>query len=201
MLRLRTLDTLGGGNRDRLKARHHFAVDSQGNRKHARLGNLLVCNDDGIAPRSGFPMHGIAPWRSSRPCAKACSCCLVLVIDDISSRLPPIKYFKLSDLQLAQELHPRCRRATNLMLKVQRTANGEVVFAVSGQLEAEGLRELSTLLELEPSTRAVTLELKDLVIVDRDAVAFLRACAEKGIELRNCPQYIRTWMASDGDPK
>ena len=87
------------------------------------------------------------------------------------------------------------------MLKVRRTANGEVVFAISGQLETEGLRELSTLLELEPSTRAVTLELKDLVIVDRDAVAFLRACAERGIELRNCPQYIRTWMASDGDPK
>jgi len=87
------------------------------------------------------------------------------------------------------------------MLKVRRTANGEVVFAISGQLETEGLRELSTLLELEPSTRAVTLELKDLVIVDRDAVAFLRACAEKGIKLRNCPKYIRTWMASDGDPK
>jgi hypothetical protein len=87
------------------------------------------------------------------------------------------------------------------MLKVQRTANGEVVFAISGQLDAEGLRELSTLLDLEPSTRAVTLELKDLVIVDRDAVAFLRACTEKGIELRNCPQYIRTWMASEGDRK
>jgi hypothetical protein len=104
MLRLRTMDTRGGGNRDRLKARHHFAVDSRANRTHARLGNLLVCNDDGIAPHSGFPMH--APWRSSRPCAKARSCCRVLVIDDISSRLPPIKDFKLSDLQLAQELHP-----------------------------------------------------------------------------------------------
>jgi hypothetical protein len=82
------------------------------------------------------------------------------------------------------------------MLKVQRTANGEVVFAVSGRLEAESLSELSTLLELESSRRAVALELKDLVLVDRDAVGFLRACAEKGIELRNCPQYIRIWMAN-----
>jgi len=85
------------------------------------------------------------------------------------------------------------------MLKVQRTANGDVVFAVSGRLEADSLSELSTLLALESSTRAVTLELKDLVLVDRDAVGFLRACAEKGIELRNCPHYIRIWMASDGD--
>jgi hypothetical protein len=85
------------------------------------------------------------------------------------------------------------------MLKIQRTANGDVVFAVSGQLEAASLCELSTLLAQEPSKRAVTLELKDLVLVDRDAVGFLRACAEKGIELRNCPHYIRIWMTSDGD--
>jgi quercetin 2,3-dioxygenase len=58
MLQLRALDTLGGGNRDWLKARHHFAVDGQGNPAHARLGNHLVWNDDEIAPHSGFPMHG-----------------------------------------------------------------------------------------------------------------------------------------------
>jgi hypothetical protein len=55
------------------------------------------------------------------------------------------------------------------------------------------------LLALECSAREITLELTDLVLVDRDAVVFLRACAQRGIELRNCPQYIRTWMASDGE--
>ena len=85
------------------------------------------------------------------------------------------------------------------MLKIERTTNGYVVFAVSGRLEAESVCELSALLALEPSTRAVTLELKDLVLVDRDAVSFLRSCADNGIELRNCPQYIRTWMASAGE--
>jgi hypothetical protein len=82
------------------------------------------------------------------------------------------------------------------MLKIERTANGYVVFAVSGQLEAGCLCELSALVAQESSARGVTLELKDLLLVDRDAVGFLRACAKKGIELRNCPQYIRTWMAS-----
>jgi hypothetical protein len=85
------------------------------------------------------------------------------------------------------------------MLKIQRTANGYVVFAISGRLDADCLRALSALLAQESSARAVALELKDLVLVDRDAVGFLRACAEKGIELRHCPQYIRIWMASDGD--
>ena len=58
MLQLRTWDTLGGGDRGWLKARHHFAVDSQGNPAHSRLGSLVVWNDDEIAPRSGFPLHG-----------------------------------------------------------------------------------------------------------------------------------------------
>jgi hypothetical protein len=83
------------------------------------------------------------------------------------------------------------------MLKVQRTANGKVVFAVSGRLDAGSLCELSALLAMEPPTRAVILELKELVLVDRDAVGFLRTCAEKGIELRNCPQYVRIWLTSN----
>jgi redox-sensitive bicupin YhaK (pirin superfamily) len=57
MLQLRTWDTLGGGDRDWLKAKHHFAVDSQGNPAHTPLGSLVVWNDDEIAPHSGFPMH------------------------------------------------------------------------------------------------------------------------------------------------
>ena len=57
MLQLRTWETLGGGDHDWLKARHHFAIDSLGNPAHARLGSLVVWNDDEIAPQGGFPMH------------------------------------------------------------------------------------------------------------------------------------------------
>ena len=82
------------------------------------------------------------------------------------------------------------------MLKVQRTVQGgeKVVFAVSGRLEGDSLRELSALLALESSGRDLTLELQDLDLVSRDAVDFLRACEGKGIALRNCPAYIRAWM-------
>jgi redox-sensitive bicupin YhaK (pirin superfamily) len=73
MLQLRAPDTLGGGNRDWLKARHHFAVDSQGNPAHGRLGNLLVWNDDEIAPHSGFPLLprrlGLDPRWATKPFA------------------------------------------------------------------------------------------------------------------------------------
>jgi len=57
MLQLRTWNTLGGGDHGWLKARHHFAIDSQGNPAHTPLGSLVVWNDDEIAPRNGFPMH------------------------------------------------------------------------------------------------------------------------------------------------
>jgi hypothetical protein len=84
------------------------------------------------------------------------------------------------------------------MLKIQRTANDEVVFSVSGRLQADSLGELSKLLAAESSGRALALELKDLVLVDRDAVGFLLGCAGKGIALRSCPPYVQEWMDCQG---
>jgi hypothetical protein len=83
------------------------------------------------------------------------------------------------------------------MLRITCTTNGYVVFALSGRLEAMSLQELSHLIARARPGRMVILDLKDLLLADREAVGFLRVCLEKGIELRDCPQYIRTWMESD----
>ncbi len=83
------------------------------------------------------------------------------------------------------------------MLKIQRKANGDVVLTLSGRLEANNLSELSALLAAEPSGRAVVLDLKDVVLVDRDAVRFLRACERDGITFHNCPPYIREWIVRE----
>ena len=85
------------------------------------------------------------------------------------------------------------------MLKIQRTANGDVVFTVSGRLQADNVSELSTLLAAEQGGRTRVLDLKDVVLVDRDTVRFLRLCEGDGIVLRNCPPYIRAWMAHEGE--
>ena len=85
------------------------------------------------------------------------------------------------------------------MLKIQRTANGDVVFTVSGRLQADNVSELSALLAAEQGGRTRVLDLKDLVLVDGDAVRFLRACEADGIVVRNCPPYIRAWMAREGE--
>ena len=49
------------------------------------------------------------------------------------------------------------------MLKIQRKANGDVVFTVSGRLEADNVSELSALLAAEQGGRNRVLDLKDLV--------------------------------------
>jgi anti-anti-sigma regulatory factor len=85
------------------------------------------------------------------------------------------------------------------MLKIQRTANGDVVFTVSGRLEADNVSELSALLAAEERGRTRVLDLKDLVAVDGDAVRFLRMCEADSIVLRNCPSYIRAWMAREAE--
>jgi len=85
------------------------------------------------------------------------------------------------------------------MLKIQRKANGDVVLTLSGRLDVDNVPEVSALLAAEPAGRAVVLDLKDVVLVDRDTVRFLRARERDGIALRNCPSYIRVWIAREED--
>ena len=85
------------------------------------------------------------------------------------------------------------------MLKIQRTANGDVVFTVSGRLEARNINELSSLLAAEQGGRTRVLDLKDLILVDGEAVRYLRTCEADSIVVRNCPPYIRAWMRREGE--
>jgi anti-anti-sigma regulatory factor len=80
------------------------------------------------------------------------------------------------------------------MLKITRTANGEVVFKLSGRMGAENVGELETLFSAEASGRRIVLDLKDLTLVDQDVVGFLRRCEAGSIQLKNCPAYIREWI-------
>jgi anti-anti-sigma regulatory factor len=80
------------------------------------------------------------------------------------------------------------------MLKVQISANEQVVFKLSGRMDAESIAELETLLRLEVNGRRIVLDLKDVTLVNRDAVSFLERCEADSITLKNCPAYIREWI-------
>jgi hypothetical protein len=64
-------------------------------------------------------------------------------------------------------------------------------------MDAENIGELEALIGAEASGRRITLDLKDLTLVDEDVVGFLRRCEADSIELKNCPAYIREWITRE----
>jgi hypothetical protein len=80
------------------------------------------------------------------------------------------------------------------MLRIQKSENGGVVFKLSGQMDEETMAELETLLKSEANGRHIALDLKDLTLVNEDAVIFLERCESNRIALDNCPPYIREWI-------
>lgn len=81
------------------------------------------------------------------------------------------------------------------MLKIRRSANGAVVFTVSGRIEAEDVKDLRQLLDLETAgQKLLVLNLSDVTLVDEGAVTFLADCEADSIKLENCPAYIREWI-------
>jgi hypothetical protein len=80
-----------------------------------------------------------------------------------------------------------------LMLKIQRAATEEVLLTLIGRMTEENVAELKTLF-LESKGRRIVLDLKDLTLVDNEAVKYLERCETDGTLLRNCPAYIREWI-------
>jgi hypothetical protein len=67
-----------------------------------------------------------------------------------------------------------------------------VILGVSGRIHAENLDTLRDVLGRQNGR--VVLDLEEVALVDREAVAFLALSEIDGIELRNCPAYIREWV-------
>jgi quercetin 2,3-dioxygenase len=57
VLQLKSLSEIAGADAGWLRARHHFAIGPYGNPAHKPVGNLIVLNDDEIAPHTGFELH------------------------------------------------------------------------------------------------------------------------------------------------
>lgn len=80
------------------------------------------------------------------------------------------------------------------MLRIQRAANGKIVYTLSGRIGPEDIDELQRLFGLESSSVQIALNLKELVLVDGDGVEFLAGCEAAGMALENCPAYVRKWI-------
>jgi len=83
------------------------------------------------------------------------------------------------------------------VLKITTVVNGEVVIKLSGRMDGENIGELEALMTSEADGRRIVLDLRDLTLVDQDAVSFLKRCEEDNITLKNCPAYIREWITRE----
>jgi anti-anti-sigma regulatory factor len=81
--------------------------------------------------------------------------------------------------------------------RIERVVIGEglVILRISGQITGQEVDLLRASLEQE--TRAPVLDLKDLLLVNREAVKLLALGESNGVELRNCSAYIREWITKE----
>jgi hypothetical protein len=83
------------------------------------------------------------------------------------------------------------------MLRIQRSSNGRVIFALSGRIEMVDVAELQRLLSLEAAGREIAFDLQDVTLIDRDAIKFLARCEKDKVKLENCPAFIREWIDAE----
>ena len=70
-----------------------------------------------------------------------------------------------------------------------------VILCISGRIREQDVDTLGACLEQERD--AVAIDLKDILLVDGEAVRFLASLESTGTELRHCPPYIREWITRE----
>ncbi len=86
--------------------------------------------------------------------------------------------------------------AAKMILRiVVESGDEQIVLRLIGRIESEQVHDLKA--QLANETRAIVLDLTEIKLVNAAAVRFLRLSEDKGIELRNCPAYVREWIRGD----
>ena len=81
--------------------------------------------------------------------------------------------------------------------RIDRRVIGEdlAILCISGRITGQDVDMLRDLLDREKS--AVAIDLKNVLLVNREAVKLLALRESNGAELRNCPAYIREWITRE----
>jgi anti-anti-sigma regulatory factor len=84
-----------------------------------------------------------------------------------------------------------------MTLRIQKSdEHNRVVLTLVGRIQGNQVSELEALLRSETDHNLV-LDLKDVKLVDRDAVRFLARSEAEGAKLRNCSAFIREWISQE----
>jgi len=77
-------------------------------------------------------------------------------------------------------------------LRGQQTAKW--CFTLSGRIQTEDIEQFKQLLAVETPGQPVMFDLRDVTLVNQDAVTLLADCEAKEIKLESCPLHIRNWI-------
>ena len=85
-----------------------------------------------------------------------------------------------------------------MMWRLRQITEGDlIVLRLSGRIEGEQLNEVKELFTSADDSKNLVFDLEETKLVDREAVAFLIRCQAQGAKLRNCPAYIKEWIARE----
>src|SRR5262249_7994672 len=83
--------------------------------------------------------------------------------------------------------------ATHMTCRIDRIVEEDLeIFYVSGRIEGKDLNVLRAAIGTDAG--AFAIDLKDVDLIDGDAVTFLAIIEANGGALRNCPAFIREWV-------
>ena len=73
---------------------------------------------------------------------------------------------------------------------------GFIVLRVSGRIDCTSAEVLQELTEIEKTGKGrCALDLTEVTVVSLEAVRALTVAETNGIELQNCPAYVREWIS------
>ena len=92
------------------------------------------------------------------------------------------------------------------MLRIEKESDGCVTrLLLSGRLQSDRIDCIR--LAMNDGCADKTLDLREVTLVDVAVVRFLIHCEEEGVELAECPPYVREWIlreraeAADAEPR
>ncbi len=87
-----------------------------------------------------------------------------------------------------------------MTFRIETAARGRfAVFMLIGRIEKQAIAELRRLFEGQTDYRQIVLDLKDVVVIDREVMRFFVGCEADGVRLEHCAPYIREWMQREKD--
>jgi hypothetical protein len=79
------------------------------------------------------------------------------------------------------------------MLRIENDSGGCVnKWRLSGRIQSDQIPSIVSAMNCDCPSKI--LDLSDVTLVDLGVVRFLIACEDEGVELVECPAYVREWM-------